>query len=180
MGLWARAVFAVTLPLAVFLGGAWLLTTASGRSQVPAPPVEARPLNQRLGYSATDVGEYWRAFDAAGLAAERRMLELDLVFPFAYGGALAAGLLAAWAGLGRGFNPAWIIGLVGIGVLADWTENLVQLAQMERFARDGPQGLQAAWIAVASAATVAKLVSLALASLALVALVVAMLAWRRS
>ena len=90
------------------------------------------------------------------------------MFPFAYGGALAAGLLIAWAGLGRGFSPVWVIGLLVLGMLADWTENLVQLHQLARFEQN--RDLQPLWIAIASVATRVKLASLAIGFLALLAL----------
>jgi hypothetical protein len=180
MGLIERGVLALTLPVAVFLAGAWLLTVASGRDQMRTVPREGRPLNQQFGYGVNEVKAQWGSLDAAGLAIERRMLELDLLFPFAYGGALAAGLLIVWAGLGRSFSPALPIGVVALGVLADWTENLVQLGQMDRFSRDGPTGLQPAWIAVASFATALKLTILAVAFAALAVLVVVMLVARRA
>jgi hypothetical protein len=56
-------------------------------------------------------------------------------------------------------------------MLADWTENLVQLAQLRRYARDGADALQGGWIGIASAATTMKLVGSGIASLALLALV---------
>ena len=169
MGAIIRSLFAIALPLAVFFGGGWLMQTASGRTDSDRGAGGGLPLNQRLrGYDVDAAGKLWESLGPTGRQEERRLLELDLVFPFAYGGALAAGLLIAWAGLGRGFSPVFVIGLVVLGMLADWTENLVQLYQLERFGRNEP--LQTAWIAIASAATQVKLASLAIAFGALLVL----------
>jgi hypothetical protein len=162
-----RSLLAIALPLVVFFGGVGIMASVGGRSPGRAPDL-GKPLNQRWrGYGVEDVTRQWGDPAGPAIAVERRLLEIDLVFPFAYGGALAAGLLIAWAGLGRPFNPFWIIGLVALGMLADWTENLVQLAQLNRY---GVSALQPSWIAVASAATVVKLAALGSAFLALVVL----------
>jgi hypothetical protein len=62
---------------------------------------------------------------------------------------------------------------VAITVLADWTENLVQLAQLGRYCSAQP--LQAGWIRVASAATSLKLSFFTASSLFLLTLVVIVL-----
>jgi hypothetical protein len=72
----------VALPLAGLLGGGRLLFALAVR---PPPPGE-RPLFTRLaGYSVSDVAAYWAKLVPAdpGRLAERRFLELGLVFPFA-------------------------------------------------------------------------------------------------
>jgi hypothetical protein len=142
------------LPTAVFLGGGWIMTEISGRELVK----QQEPLNQRFGYNVDAVHGYWQALDERARGAEVRFLELDLVFPFLYGGALATGLLLGWASLGRRFNPAWLLAPVAIALLADWTENLVQLGQLRRFSAH--KALQESWIRVASAATTTKLLFL--------------------
>jgi hypothetical protein len=161
------------LPAATFVAGALIMERWSGRGE--AAPAGQTPLYKRLRYDAEEVRTYWQAFGGR-LSRERLFLELDLVFPFLYGGGLAAGLLLGWAHLGRRFHPAWLLAPVLLGVLADWTENLVQLGQMRRFVDHGPHALQEGWIRLASAATAVKLVTLFGAWAVLLALVVWVLA----
>lgn len=142
------------LPAVVFIGGAWLMLALSHRQEVEG----IKPLNQRLcGYRLKDVRQLWEALSDKGRCAEKKFIELDLVFPFLYGAALATGLLLAWAALGRPFHPAWVVGPVAITLLADWMENLVQHGQLKRFIDHGGSALQAGPIQVASAATIVKL-----------------------
>ena len=173
-----RAIFMVALPTAVFFGGVAIMKKVTHHQEAEkracsAPnPSDRKPLDQRLGYDAGAVDRYWGAIDGA-LPAEQHFLEVDLVFPFLYGGALAASLLLAWSTLGRPFSPAWIMAPVALTVLADWTENLVQLAQLRRYCSAQP--LQAGWIRVASAATSLKLSFFTASSLFLLTLVVIVL-----
>ena len=168
------------LPLAVFLGGIRIISKKSDRNYVTqrlrqsAAPEDQKPLQQRLGYDAGAVNRHWGALDNTALRLERRFLELDLVFPFFYGAALSASSLMAWATLGRPFRPAWLMAPVAVTVLADWTENLVQLGQLRRYTEDGEAGLQPGWIQIASAATILKMLSFLGASLFLMGLVVSM------
>jgi len=171
-----RALFMVALPAVVFLAGVAIMEKATDHQGVKkqacsAPdPCDRKPLDQRLGYDTGAVDRYWEAVGGA-LPKEKRFLEADLLFPFFYGGALAASLLLAWGTLGRPFNPAWIMAPVAITVLADWTENLVQLAELRRYSAGGAHALQATWIRVASAATTLKLSFFSVSSLLLLALV---------
>jgi hypothetical protein len=175
-----RAIFMVALPVAVFFGGVAIMKKVSHHQEVEeragsAPnPCDRKPLDQRVGYDTGAVDRYWGALDGA-LSSEQRFLEVDLVFPFLYGGALAASLLLAWSTLGRPFSPAWIMAPVALTVLADWTENLVQLAQLQRYSAGGAHDLQPAWIRVASAATSLKLLFFSASSLLLLTLVVMVL-----
>ena len=169
------------LPLAVFLGGIWAMLKISDRDYVTqrlrqsAAPEDQKPLQQRLGYDAGAVNRHWGALDNTALRLERRFLELDLVFPFLYGAALSASSLMAWATLGRPFRPAWLMAPVAVTVLADWTENLVQLGQLRRYTEDGEAGLQPGWIRIASAATILKMSSFVGAWLFLVGLVISVI-----
>jgi hypothetical protein len=171
-----RAIFMLALPAAVFVAGLAIMEKVTDHQEVEkqacsAPdPCDRKPLDQRLGYDTGAVDRYWRAVGVA-LPLEQRFLEADLIFPFFYGGALAASLLLAWSALGRPFNPAWIMAPVAITVLADWTENLVQLAQLRRYFAGGAPALQAAWIRVASTATTLKLSFFIASSLLLLTLV---------
>jgi len=168
----ATSLLALALPLAAYLGGGLLTTELAAREE---PAGAQKPLNLRFGYSAADLTSYWQAFKPSGLEGERRFLEADLIFPFLYGGALATGMLLLWAALGRPFNPAPLFAVVAITLLADWTENLVQLRQICRFIRQGSSELEAHWINVASAATMVKLAGSLASIVVLLSLVVATL-----
>lgn len=110
------------------------------------------------------------------MISEQHFLKIDLFFPVFYGAALVTSLLMVWEMLGRPFSPAWILAPVAITAVADWTENLVQLAQLARFTNDKP--LQASWIQLASLATILKLVFFTLSSMLIGAMVVASVFWR--
>jgi hypothetical protein len=152
----------LVIPAGVAIGGAALLTRLSGRAAVTAqlatlPEGDRTPLNSRWRYDGPAVARHWAALDRTGLAAETRFLEMDLVYPFAYGGAFLAALLIGWAMLGRPFNPAWLVVPVAATVVADWVENLTILPQIRAFTAGGAAALDAGRIAVASAATAVKL-----------------------
>ncbi|HET7234761.1 MAG TPA: hypothetical protein VFJ16_32405 [Longimicrobium sp.] len=173
--LW-KGVALLASTVAVSLAGGALLLRLSGRDQVQPelkkrvaagslPDADATPLHRRWGgYDAAAFVRYWKALDfqvtpasaRTGRDVERRFLEMDLVFPFVYGGALAAALLLAWAANGRPFHPVWVMLPVIALVAADWTENLALLGQIRRFAAGGEPALQGGWIHVASAATMLK------------------------
>lgn len=98
-----------------------------------------------------------KAFLAVGREAETRFLLLDLVFPLFYGGALAASLWWVWMTLGRPFHAGWIVAPLVIIVMADWTENLIQLAQLRHYVSSNESRIQDLWIQVSSCATIIKL-----------------------
>jgi len=161
-----KAIIALVLPLAILVAGSYIMSKASGRDAVAkqaGPSAQTnheppKPLNQRWqGYDTGAVHDYWNALGVEGRRAEQRFLELDLVFPFFYGAALVAGLMLAWATLGRPFQPAWLVAPVAIAVAADWTENLIQLDQLRAYMESGKDGLQSGWIQVSSHATSLKL-----------------------
>jgi hypothetical protein len=156
----------LVVPVAVFAGGAWTMSTVSGRHTVS----NQKPLNHRLGYDTNAVDRYWGGLDLPGRLAEQRFLELDLVFPVLYGTALAVSLLTASAMLHGRIHAAWLIAPVVVTVVADWVENLVQLAQLQNYIESGKKGLAAGWIHLASAATIVKLVFFSISSLAVLAL----------
>jgi hypothetical protein len=171
-----KAILLLALPTVVFVSGVYIMSKLSGREYVTYP--DAKPLNQRIaGYDLDEVSRYWGALDDNARTIEQRFLEMDLVFPFFYGAALASALLFAWAALGRPFHPVWLLSPIAITVLADWTENLVQLDQLRLYGESGKAGLQSAWIQIASAATIMKLVFFYGASLLLFFLAVWMV-WR--
>jgi hypothetical protein len=162
VGAWAAArvlgvaLLALALPGAVLFGGGTLLVA---RTSGPFRPPGVTPLAQRWrGYTEQDAASYWRGFEPDGaLEAEQRFLEADLVFPFFYGAALLASLLRLRAATGGPLSPVLFVGLVGATVLADWTENLVQLREIAPFLTSPSAEANAHWIAVSSAATRVKL-----------------------
>jgi len=159
------ALIIVLLPFVVFTAGARLMAAWTGRAHVTArlqqqaAAADRTPLNQRLRYDAASVARHWGALDRDTLAAERQFLELDLVFPFFYGAAFAVSLLLGAALVAPSASRAWFIALVAIVVVSDWTENLLQIGQLQRFVDGGAGALQGSWIHIASAATAIKLVS---------------------
>lgn len=173
-----KAVILLALPTVVFIGGVYIMSKLSAREQVTqrlveqANPEDRTGLGLRIfGYDLGAVSRHWGALDPDTRKLERRFLELDLIFPFFYGGALAAALLLAWVALDRPFHPVWLILPVAITVVADWAENLVQLGQLRLFDVSGKDGLQSGWIQIASAATTTKLAFYCSSSLLLIGLV---------
>ena len=174
-----KAVMLLTFPALVFYGGVQIMSKLSDRDYVTKRlrdklnPYDATSLSQRMtGYDLDAVSRHWGALDDRARMSEARFLEMDLVFPFFYGGALAGALLLAWAALGRPFHPAWLVGPIAITVAADWIENLVQLGQLRRYAESGTEGLQSGWIWIASAATIVKLAGVLAATVLLLCLTV--------
>lgn len=170
------ALCAVLIPLGISLAGGAALTLLAGPRD---PGAAGKPLMQRwTGYKADDAKDYWQKVggsNGTGLAVERRFLELDLVYPFVYGGALLCGLLVLWSHVGRPFPVAILVGLVALAVLADWTENLVQLHELARFAAAETKGaVEPGWIMLASIATMTKLAALVASACTAVVLAVAL------
>lgn len=152
------------LPSVFFLGGARMMSMMSDREYVTdrlreqiSKAEDRKPLNLRWGYDTAALKSLWGVLDKRGLEAERKFLTLDLIFPFVYGGAWAISLLIGWVALGRPFNPCWAIAPVSITMVADWTENLVQLNQLQRYLTSGVESLESGWVQVASAATITKM-----------------------
>lgn len=160
-----KAITALGLPVAVLLSGGWILSRVSGLGSVVNQLTQAghtvpTALNRRwFGYGTREVQVYWHALQESGRRAEKTSLQLDLAFPFLYGGTLAASLLWAQATVNESFQPMWMVAAIAIVMIADWTENLIQLGQLAHYqdASLGGSRLQSAWIRVASCATVIKL-----------------------
>jgi len=158
----ARVVVALLLPTVVFVAGAQLMSRWTNHQLVRDRlvrdlPNDPTPLNMRFrGYDVETARAVWSSLDNPAVQfSEQKFLMFDLVFPLVYGAALAGGLLLAWSAAGRPIDPKWLIALVGITILADWTENLTQLQQLRQFIVS--QQLDAGWIGIASAATMVKL-----------------------
>ena len=178
-----KALVLLALPTVIIVGADLVIAKLSGRQQVKSrlrnlpAAADRRMLGMRLcGYDADEVSRHWGALAPDTFQPVRTALELDLIFPFFYGGAIAAALLAAWVALERPFPPVWLILPVAITMVADWTENFIQLGQLSRFEASGEAGLHRGWIQIASLATTTKLVFYFGSSLLLVGLVVWILA----
>lgn len=177
-----QAIAIAALPALVFFAAAAVMSKASHLEYVDqivgttAAPADRQPLHFRLGYNTDEVNRYWAAIvpDDAALQAERRFLRLDLIFPLVYGAGLVAALLVAWRLLGRPFKGGCLVAPVAITLVADWTENLAQLAQLRRYVAGGESALQDGWIRVASTATIVKLLCFGGACLLLAILLVMM------
>lgn len=157
-----RLAFAIVLPIVIFLGGAMLMFDLSDRDLVVdqlnvAELSDRTPLYQR-GYSKDEVARHWGALKSDGLKAERLFLMMDVVFPLVFGATLLTSLLIFSSLLNRPLQPLWLAAPVVIMVIADWVENLVQIAQLSRYTGGGAAVLQSGWIEVASTATVVKLI----------------------
>ena len=166
MDIVVKAILVVAIPFVAFAGGGYVMGALSDRDYLTdrfnhLPKQDQKGIGLRVcGYNLEAVVRHWGALDkdSRGLGAQRLGLEIDLLFPFLYGGALALSLMLAWATLGRPFHPLWLIAPVAVTVVADWIENLVQLTQLHRFASNGAGGLQSGWIQIASTATIVKIV----------------------
>jgi hypothetical protein len=144
------AILATVVSLGVSVGWAFLQEKLSGRRSVPGQ----KPLFDRTtGYGVDQVIQYWSGLDADGLRAEKRFLIWDLFYPFIYGSAL---IVQLWT-LGQvlGISIDWFVVPVAPLIVADWTENLFQLNQLERFVKR--TALSPERIRVASIGTIVKL-----------------------
>jgi len=187
--LWAKALVAGVLPFLTIGAGFWIMKSFPAHEMVTqqierSTIADKAPLNARFGgYDDDDARIYWNELRTADhrnpkspLNAERVMLLVDLAFPFFYGGALVLGLLMLWSCYDRPMSVAWVLLPVLAVVLADWTENIVQLWQLSRFA--GGQDPLPGWIRLASAATLLKLYVIAALSAVSVAGAVGLLVRR--
>ena len=156
------AVLALCFWAAIFAGGVYLMTTASGHRGVDTALRQAgkEALNMRLRpYGADEAKAVWQviADTPGGMQAERASLRLDLVFPLLYGGALAFLMLVMLFTVGAGGYSAAFLAPVLLAVIADWTENAIHLRQLARF-ETAPADVSAFMIRIASTATSAKLI----------------------
>jgi hypothetical protein len=158
----------MAFPIVIFLGGSQALTRVSGRANA-----RVKPLGERwYGYNERDVKEYLDALGEGGRVTETRYLALDLLFPFLYGGSLAASLIWLWTMNGRAFSPVFTITPVAVAMISDWTENVLQLHELSKYAKHTPAGLSSVCIGFASAATITKLAFTGISSLLVLALVI--------
>jgi hypothetical protein len=184
-----KAVLLFVIPMVVLVAGSALLTSHAllGGKRGPGRNAPAglcarwsagkmSQLNLLLcGYGIAHVSRQWGGENdpvrrAAELAAERRFLCYDLLFPLFYGAALAIALWLVWSDLQRPFALFWPLAPVAFGVIADWIENLIHLNQLTHFQRGGEAALSPGWVQLASGATSLKLLLIGASFLLLAAL----------
>lgn len=178
--LFAQMVVVVVLPVAAFVLGGWLMSQVVDRQYLlnrlsTAGAADSKPLGQRLTYDADAVKRHWDKLDPRGREIARQVLEIDLVYPCLYGGALIFSLAIAWWILGRPLNFFWVAAPVLVTMIADWCENLVQLSQLARYENIGSDALEPQWIRIASVATTLKLSFVAISGILLLMLVIIIL-----
>ena len=150
-------------PVTVLFGGNHLPSPATGRTAAIRQPIgrtqdTPEPMNRRWSrYTTIAVAEYRNWLTFVGHWAEEKHLTLDLLFPFAYGGALAVSLWWVWATLGHPFHPAWIAAPLAMILTADWTEQLIQLVQRRQYLPPTERRIQSLWVRVSNCATTIKL-----------------------
>lgn len=150
-------------PVAVLFGGDHLPSHATERAAAIRQPIggtqdKPEPMNRRWFRSKTIAAmeyRHWLTF-VRRLAAEK-YLPLDLLFPFAHGGALAGSLWWVWTTLGHPFHPAWIAAPLAMILTADWTEHLIQLVQLRHYLPSTEGRIQSLWVRISNCATIIKL-----------------------
>lgn len=154
-----KALGILVFPLSVFvIAGIGMNAITNRPPAIEELRKELGPLNEKaFGYGKAAFRTFYKDLKADGRKVEKTFLELDLIFPFFYGGALAISLLLVWSMLGRPFNPAWIFVPVVLAVAADWTENLVHLGLTRNVPITGNFDPGAVWVGIASTATIVKI-----------------------
>ena len=173
-----RAILIFVLPLAVMVGGLVVLDKVTEHKDIQKRLREHGIRALSIGfYGAETMSARWQALKKTPdlIPKERYFLKADLVFPLVYGGALIVGLLVAWNILGRPFGIALLLASIAICMAADWSENLLQLSQIDNLLlpKDDQPQLSHILIAVAGVATAVKWLALGAATIQL-----ACLAWR--
>ena len=136
-------------PVAVLFGGDHLPSHATGRAAARRQPIDGTQDKPE------PLARHWLMF--VGRWAVEKHRTLDLLFPFAYGGALAVSLWWVWATLGHPFHPAWIAAPLAMILTADWTEHLIQLVQLRHYLPSTEGRIQSLWVRISNCATIIKL-----------------------
>ena len=132
---------------------------ASAMTQpLPGEQKEAELLNlHRLGSGMEAAKRFWSWLNDAGRQAGGKFLTMDLLFSFVYGGALAGSLWWVWVKVGHPFHPAWIVAPLAMILTAEWTEHLIQLAQLRHYVSSNQGHTHTFWIQISGCATTIKL-----------------------
>lgn len=150
-------------PLEVLLGSKQIQPYPKGvTSTLTQPPPEekkaAKWLNLlRLGSGGGAGKRFWSWLNDAGRQAGEKFLTMDLLFAVTYGGALAASLWWVWVTVGHPFHPAWIVAPLAMMLIAEWTEYLIQLAQLRQYVASDESRIQHVWIQISSCETTLRL-----------------------
>lgn len=166
------ALFILLLPVVVFVGGAVLMEIVSGRAAIKEPEIGRLGL-RFTGYGTKHITTYWEQMKANGdtnLQAERRFLQLDLLFAPLYCSAIAFSLYLAWMKFGDQFSLWWLILPIAIALLADWTENYFQLDLVANYIA-ADSSVDDNYVRVASTATIAKAWSVSVGTVLLLGMV---------
>ena len=175
----AAALLTIVVPLTVVLVGAKMLFVASNRKVVLTALEEYLTksdrvtLNKRVvHYDLEAVAEHWSVLDnhTEAAKAETVFLKLDLFYPVCYCLAFSVSLVYSWIILNKAFNIEWLLIMVTVLLMSDWTENLIQLKQLNKYFQQDKSALDSFWISVASVATRLKLMLFASVFLGVAAL----------
>ena len=158
-----KVLLSVGFPIAVPFDGEQILPHACGRAGVIDPLITGEqgllaPLHLRwLGNGMDAAKRLWSWLNDAGRETGETFLTMDLLFSFVHGGALAASLSWVWMTLGCPFHPIWIVAPLALTLTADWTEHLIQLAQLRHYLSSNGGRIQSLWIEIYGCATIIKL-----------------------
>ena len=150
-------------PVEALLGGNQILPHPSGIASAMTQPISgeqrgAELLNlHRLGSGLEAAKRFWSWLNGAGRQTAEKFLTMDLLFSFVYGGALAGSLWWVWVKVGHPFHPAWIVAPLAMILTADWTEHLIQLAQLHHYVPSNEGRIHNFWIQMSSCATMIKI-----------------------
>ncbi len=136
-------------PIAVLFGDDQLPSHTTERTAARRQPIDGTQDKPE------PLARHWLMF--VGRWAVEKHRTLDLLFPFAYGGALAVSLWWVWATLGHPFHPAWIAAPLAMILTADWTEHLIQLVQLHQYLPPTESRIQSLWVRISDCATLIKL-----------------------
>ena len=153
---WQLALVLFLIPAIAFAAGIILMNRMAGPLKV-----REKPLNERFGYSVQDVRNFWASLDKANtLSVQERLLKYDLLFPILYGGALIISLLLARSELGLHSRWNLVVIVVGIAMVADWTENYFLLQLLQSYVNNSIIMPDLMVVAIASIATRLKFLGL--------------------
>lgn len=152
----------MTFPVEVRLGDDQTLPRPSSLTAI-TPPLSGKQSEtellklHRFGPGAEAAKRFWSWVKSAGRQTREKFLTMGLLFSFVYGGAIAGSLWWIWVKVGYPFHPAWIVAPLAMTVAADWTEHLIQLAQLRHNVPSHEGRMHNFWIQMSGCATMIKL-----------------------
>ena len=149
------------LPFLAFLAGAYGVNILCGvkLNLVALLKQNPKPLYARFcGYDKDSALLYWKSIRGKGQIAELNCFLLsDLALPLVYGSAFGFSIWTFWSSLDEPLSLYWLFLPLLVTMVADWTENTIQLLQLRRFVNSGKDKVQSMSIRIASLATTLKL-----------------------